>query len=461
MSYEVKVKKDVHRNKTVLKLVFPYQAELLEMIRSLPGVLWSRTMKCWYIPYSENVFDVFHELKNVTIILELETGSFHGEVPACMVADKKELVIIRHARERIKLIFRYDKELVAILKTFPLYYYDAGNKWWTLPHWETVLESLKNFCMQNNWLFEYRDEWAEQKTLTRRNDHGYENIVCPFDFTEMLKTLRYSEHTINNYCSALKEFIHFSKGKPLETLEQEDIRKFLLYLADERKVSVSYQNISLSAIKFYYEKVVENPVITSKICRPRGEKLLPEVLSEEEIVRLLRAVTNLKHKCILMAIYSGGLRLSEVVRLKVKDIDSGRMLMLIKGAKGKKDRYTVLSKNLLHWLREYFRHEKPKKWLFEGVMGGQYSMGSVQKIMNDAVQAAGIRKHATVHTLRHSFATHMLESGTDLRYIQTLLGHSSSKTTEIYTHITTRGMEKLISPFDRLNVNLDPLADKQ
>jgi integrase/recombinase XerD len=147
--------------------------------------------------------------------------------------------------------------------------------------------------------------------------------------------------------------------------------------------------------------------------------------------------------------------LSEVVGLRVSDIDSKRMMIFIKAPKGNKDRYTILSKELLKWLREYYKKEKPVEWLFEGVTGGQYSMRSLQNIMKEAVKKAGIRKHATVHTLRHSFATHMLENGTDLRYIQNLLGHNSSKTTEIYTHITTKGMEQLTSPFDLLGLGFD------
>jgi site-specific recombinase XerD len=230
-------------------------------------------------------------------------------------------------------------------------------------------------------------------------------------------------------------------------------------LTEERKVSISYHNISFSAIKFFYEKVLERGEVTNKINRPRGEKVLPEVLSEEEVQRLICSVSNLKHKCILMTLYSGGLRLSEVVGLKVNDIDSKRMLIFIRKAKGRKDRYTILSKELLRWLREYFEQEKPREWLFEGVMGGQYSMKSVQSIMHDAVKIAGIKKHATVHTLRHSFATHMLENGTDLRYIQNLLGHNSSRTTEIYTHITTKGIGQLVSPLDRFGTEMNISRD--
>lgn len=270
-----------------------------------------------------------------------------------------------------------------------------------------------------------------------------------------MKTLRYSENTIRNYCSALKEFLYYFKNRQPENLLQSDIEKFLLYLGEERKVSTSYLTVSISAVKFYYERILDLGPVTFKLKYPRREKQLPEVLSEEEVVRLFWNVSNLKHKCILMAIYSSGLRLSEVANLRLSDIDSKRMMIFVKGAKGKKDRYTILSKELLRRLREYYKKEKPREWLFEGELGGQYSMRSVQNIMREAVKRVGIKKHATVHTLWHSFATHMLENGTDLRYIQNLLGHDSTKTTEIYTHITTKGLEQLSSPLDRLNMHTD------
>jgi integrase/recombinase XerD len=453
--FKILVKPAIHRNKKVLKLSFSYNEELVKLIRSLPGVLWSSTMRCWYIPCTDASVSGLRKLEGVTVIEDPDNTGCLNKKDILLPISQKKLQIIRHTRERIKLVFNYDAELVALIKTVPFYFYDAQAKWWTLPHIESVLELLAGFCEDNSWLLEYKDEWAEQKVVSRKISDGYKTVVCPPLFIEKLKTQRYSESTLRNYCSALKEFIHFFREKPLESLEQADVEKFLLYLTEDRKVSVSYHKVSISAIKFFYEKVLEKTQVTIKISRPRGEKVLPEVLSEEEVRWLLDSISNLKHKCMLMTIYSGGLRLSEVVRLKVNDIDSKRMLVFIRGAKGRKDRYTILSKHLLKWLKAYYRREKPQKWLFEGVLGGQYSMKSVQQIMSEAVKKAGIKKHATVHTLRHSFATHMLENGTDLRYIQNLLGHNSVKTTEIYTHITSKGLGQLVSPFDRLSFDTD------
>jgi len=184
--------------------------------------------------------------------------------------------------------------------------------------------------------------------------------------------------------------------------------------------------------------------------RPEKPFQLPSVLSKEEVGRILAATENLKHRCLLQLLYAGGLRIGEVINLKVTDVKSDRNLLFIRGGKGKKDRTTLLSKRLLESLRAYYKLYRPKEWLFEGQTGGQYTVESVRQVFRACLEKAGITSKATPHTLRHSFATHLLEQGTDLRYIQTLLGHRNSKTTEIYTHVTTHAIEKIVSPLDNL-----------
>jgi site-specific recombinase XerD len=176
------------------------------------------------------------------------------------------------------------------------------------------------------------------------------------------------------------------------------------------------------------------------------------VLSEEEVSRLFAATNNLKHKALLMLIYSAGLRISEALQMKISDIDSNRMQITIRQGKGKKDRTGLLSEQMLTILRSYYQLYEPRQYLFEGSSGGKYSTRSAQQVLRQACQRAGIHKKVTLHTLRHSFATHLLEAGTDLRYIQVLLGHSSSKTTEIYTHVSTKALKDIKSPLDRLKL---------
>ena len=271
------------------------------------------------------------------------------------------------------------------------------------------------------------------------------------EYNRLLRLKNYSLSTINTYTRHFKKFIEYFKGEEISELSKDQVMDFL-FVEIQKDFSAAYQNQLVNSIKFYYEKVLGRQKEFYNLPRAKKPRKLPTVLSEEEIITLLDQPENLKHKCILYLIYSGGLRISEAVNMKVADIDSKRNLILIRGAKGKKDRTTLLSKKLLEMLRHYYKLYKPKEYLFEGETGGQYSVTTIQKVFNKALKASGIRKNATVHSLRHSFATHLLERGTDLRYIQELLGHESSKTTEIYTHVTMKAKDKIVSPLDNLNI---------
>ena len=232
---------------------------------------------------------------------------------------------------------------------------------------------------------------------------------------------------------------------------EEGVMLYLDLVLGKKGVSLTYRDQAVSAIKFFYDKVLGTPFVTGKLPRPKKEQLLPAVLGTDEVRRLLESVANLKHLALLMLAYSGGLRVGELVRLKADDIDSCRMLIHIRSGKGRKDRYTVLSAHALVVLRDYVRRFRPSGWLFPGQRPGSHlSARSVQHIVSDATRRAGIRKHVTPHTLRHSFATHLLENGTDLRYIQELLGHKSSKTTERYTHVSRKDRARIVSPLDRM-----------
>jgi site-specific recombinase XerD len=448
MSLSIKIIPIDHKGYSVYKLEFVYDKDLNSQIRTISDARWSNSMKSWYIPVSsEKSFQELMKLENV--VFDFEDIS---NTEAIKNASGAYLRITRESSKRIRLEFRFNSELIRLIRSFPHYYYHSESKYWSVPHDEQILISLKEFCKTNDFNLEYIDEWANREMVPRTTMPDYLKINCPDNFINKLKILRYSENTIRNYSSAIKEFIYFLNGKELGQVETSDIEKYLLYLVEKRKISVSYHNVSLGAIKFLFEQVLDKHSVAEGIKRPRSEKTLPEVLSEDEVGRLFESITNFKHKCIILTIYSAGLRLSEVVNLKVKDVDSKRMKIFIKGGKGRKDRYTVLSSELLKKLRQYYKLEKPVIWLFEGATGGQYSTISVQSIMRDAVMKAGIKKHATVHTLRHSFATHLMESGTDIRYIQNLLGHSSIRTTQIYTHITTCGLEQIRSPLDNITL---------
>jgi len=273
--------------------------------------------------------------------------------------------------------------------------------------------------------------------------------ACPQEYIDLLETKRYSINTAKNYTGLFSEFVRHFKGKPLKALNENDIKKYMLSIVKTGK-SLSHQNQVINAIKFYYEQVLDMPQRFYEIERPRKEQKLPTVLSEDEVLRVISSTTNLKHKAILVTIYSCGLRLSELLNLKITDIQSDRGLLIIRDGKGNKDRNTILSDTTLALLRKYYLAYRPKVYLFEGQDGGRYSVKSVQNVVKHSLNAAKITKRASTHTLRHSFATHLLENGTDLRHIQTLLGHSSPKTTEIYTHVSMKGLQGVVSPIEKL-----------
>lgn len=267
---------------------------------------------------------------------------------------------------------------------------------------------------------------------------------------EKLMLKRYSPNTVKLYKQALTGFLHAHKETPPTEISETQIKDFLKEGITRKKWQESTQNGYVNAIKFYYEKVLGREKKIYDIRARKAEKL-PGVLSQEEVKLLFKSVENLKHKTILLLIYSAGLRVSELTNLRKDDLRMDRMQIFIKAGKGKKDRYSILSQRFIPHLQQYLKEYKPSYWLFEGQDYGQYSVRSVQAILRQAVSKSGINPYCTVHTLRHSFATHLLENGTDLRYIQQLLGHSSTKTTEIYTHITRKGEEKLKSPLDFLD----------
>ena len=278
-----------------------------------------------------------------------------------------------------------------------------------------------------------------------------EGILQIEKFKQWMRSRRYSESTITTYTEALKSFLVFYREKPIVEITNEDV---IVYNNDyilKNKLSASYQNQIVNAIKLFFQTIRETKMMVDKIHRPKRAKLLPNVLSKEEIKLILNAHSNIKHKMMLSLIYSCGLRCGELLALKPAHIDSKRNIVLLKNSKGQKDRIVPLSPFILEMLREYYKLFKPKTYLFEGQnIGYPYDARSLQLILKQALQKTGITKPATLHWLRHSYATHLLESGTDLRYIQELLGHSSSKTTEIYTHVSTKSLQQIKSPFDDL-----------
>jgi site-specific recombinase XerD len=273
----------------------------------------------------------------------------------------------------------------------------------------------------------------------------------PIEILErQMELRRFSLSTITTYTSCLRTFLAFTQARALPAEDPETVRAFLHILV-KKGYSRSTQNQYINAIKYYLEQYLgmEKQFFFGEV-RPKLEKRLPKLLSKEEVSSILQAIPNLKHKALFSLIYAQGLRVGEALALQIPDVDGKRLMLHIRGAKGFKDRDIPLSPRILQLLRTYYKEYRPVKYLFEGRNGKMYSKSSVRQVLKRAVKSARINRYVTTHTLRHSYATHLLESGLDIRYIKELLGHSNIKTTEIYTHVTQTRLNNIQSPFENL-----------
>ena len=346
---------------------------------------------------------------------------------------------IHRKLEVVAISFAYNSNLADILKqNFAVHWSQTKKHWWI----ERSVFDFKKFKAIFSTLAEI--ELHEKKE--ERNEKV--ELGLPYGYLEKLEQKRYSPQTIKIYTKYFNDFRSHFEERNLLDITMDEINAYILDLIQTKDISHSQQNQRINAIKYYYEQVLGREKEYIKIERPLRQKRLPDVLSKDEVCAMITGTHNLKHKCLIAVIYSCGLRRGEAINLKLKDIDSKRMVVKIVDAKGKKDRYVQLADSVLKVLRLYYNKEKPKTWLFEGQEGQQYSATSIYNTIKKAARIANIKKRVYPHILRHSFATHHLEQGTDLRYIQVWLGHSSSKTTEIYTQVSQQNFIKFKNPID-------------
>lgn len=350
-----------------------------------------------------------------------------------------------HNNEVVFLIFPKDAELISAVKTLGVARWSQSKGKWYVDKNKFDLNRLIT-ALKGKAVVDYSG-------FKEKN-----SAQIPAEVEQGLTALklwmthkRYSAATINAYLDAAKSFLTFTYPKPIKSVTNDDVVRYVNEYIIKRGLSFSYQNQVVNAIKLFFREVVHCALDVDKLERPRREHKLPNVLSKEEVKLILTAHSNIKHRAMLSLIYACGLRRGELLNLKPADVDSRRSLLIIKQAKGRKDRITPISEKTIEMLREYYKLYRPKTWLFEGQNAGeQYSEKSLQNVLKQALEKVRINKPVTLHWLRHSYATHLLEAGTDIRYIQELLGHKSSKTTEIYTHVSTKSLQKIKSPFDDL-----------
>lgn len=353
----------------------------------------------------------------------------------------------------VRIEFPYDFELKEIVKQFPECSWDTREKVWWTPYKDNIVDQLLVYFKNIAWLDYSEFQLLEApKTFPPLNDLTV-NLRREIEkFEDWMRNKRYSESSIQTYRDAVSIFLRFLGNKEINEIANEDLERFNKEYILARGYSSSYQNQVVNGIKLFFTNRTGIKLQPELIYRPKREKTLPNVLSKEEMSKILNALSNIKHRLMIMFIYACGLRRSEVLELKFEHIQRDRGLLMIKQAKGRKDRVVALPAYLVSQLEIYYKAYKPKEYIFEGQNGGKYSEKSLAEVLKKAVKKAGIHKPVTPHWLRHTYATHLLEGGTDLRYIQELLGHQSSKTTEIYTHVSNKALKQIKSPLEDLDI---------
>ncbi|HZH66350.1 MAG TPA: site-specific integrase [Flavisolibacter sp.] len=359
---------------------------LHQKVKTIKGIRWSETHRCWYLPLSREGYE------NI-------------------IATLQDLV---------------EFDTVAL---------------------KDYLEERKSFLpagLEERGLSKQRADIILHAPLSKENRKAFQK------FQQLIQLKGYSPSTLKSYSNEFHFLLRLLKDRIVTTLTKSHIQSYLLWLVKTKGCSEVHVHMAVNAIKFYFEGVEGRGREFYDLPRPRKPSKLPDILAEEEVVALIKTTQNLKHRALLMTAYSAGLRVSELVNLKIYDVDSKRMTIHVREGKGKKDRMVPLSKLLLEVLREYYKVYRPKDYLFEGERGGPYSTRSAQIVLHQAKNKVGIHKKGSIHSLRHSYATHLLEGGTDIRYIQCFLGHNNLKTTMRYTHVSRVKVETIGSPLDKL-----------
>ena len=369
-----------------------------------------------------------------------------------------KLSILEHNEEkRLFADFTFNRKLTDVVKEIPGRRWSQTKKQWHFNLNKQVFELLKQKLADTAIIDTslLKTQWKELKEIEKEKKFANinEETVKAIDYFKLwMEQKRYSPQTVKNYVGQLIQFLTYYQPRSFKDLTNEDVERYNHEVIVKNGLSVSFQSSMVGAIKLFYMQAGNTKMNLDKLQRPFKEHRLPQVLSKEEVQKIINATNNLKHKALLSLTYACGLRRGEIINLKIKDLDSNRKLIRIEQAKGKKDRYVPFGSKLRELLTQYYKIYKPKLYLFEGQYEQQYGESSAAQILKHAVKKVGIKKEVTLHTLRHSFATHLLEAGTDIRYIQELLGHNDPKTTMIYTHVSRKKLSEINSPFDDLEI---------
>ena len=489
----IQLSKIEHRGKARIKVLFPKREELLIKIKSIEGRRWSRSKNCWHVPYNKSSFQaievafgkdnlLFQNKKRISDsqrkipLSKREKGKIqplikdypcYGEIRKRFVGDK---ILVQGLNDKwIKVYVPHDKKgWLEVIRNINGRRWDVDNAYWILPYVKVSFYAMKKNIGLEYVILDLEVEkdipdkfdlpFIKSKSKKNKNSKSWDLLndyqkKAIQDTEEYLILKQYSPTTIKSYRTHLIAILLFHNKILPEKIENKEIQSYLLHQIKFKRISESTQNVVINAYKAYVEKILDRPRTYVVVPRPKKPKKLPDILSTEEVISLINVTKNLKHKICLLLIYSAGLRRSELLNLLNRSINTERRKIHIKGGKGKKDRYVTLAETVIPYLKEYRKIYKPLRWLIEGKYGEKYSGSSLQKIFKEALIKSKVNPYATLHTLRHSYATHCVENGHNLKSVQEALGHNSLKTTEIYLHISSKALNKLRSPLDNLTLD--------
>jgi site-specific recombinase XerD len=454
------MKKDIikiHRYETeegsMIAVAFPFTEPCKSLVKQLNGRRWCSVNKWIYVKNTpENLHEIFTRFKGVAWI---DARDYYKRGSAYS-SEVRIINSIQRQKTYVQFPFGERPEWVEMIRKIDNAYYIARTGDWAIPGNNENYLKVKKYFTAQGCTVKTKNVNVQVNSRNNKSTHWY--IGKPVersylkDFENLLTLKRVSANTSKCYKSMFTRFLAYFYQREVNTLTKADIISYLLWEIQENGISLTVQNQMINAIKYYYEKVLGKPREIYELPRPKTVRHEPVILNSDELQKILSGIENIKHRCILSLIFSAGLRRNELLNLKVQDIDMERKVINIHKGKGNKDRISILADTTEKHINEYLLKYKPKYWLFQGPGGEKYSAESVWKIFNRVKKQYHIEKKGNVHLLRHTFETNLLEAGTDIRYIQKLLGHSSLKTTEIYTHVANHNLIGIKSPIDRLGI---------
>lgn len=459
-----------------IKLYFYNNEDIKKRISQNEWIRYSMELGAWYaVEYSNTIAllqDLFEDVAYVNLskldwkrleISQKNIGAMSSWKELYLRKGFEVITLFPYLMEGRSLIgfkHHFDKKHYVDVRESGYFAYHRANRLWEITAKEGRLYDVlvfltDRFTVKLNADLRISDLKIKRLLLEQSYMKGFDYKSCPLEFLTYLQSSNYSDQTLLTYHNLVVRFLNAFKGKSLEDINHfgiSEINQYHEIWIQRSAPGPSLINQSVNAIKMYYKVMGKKTLMLEQVTRPMRNKVLPSVYSREEVQGIVGQIANSKHKAILFLIYSAGLRISEVINLRKEDLLRDRSLLFVRKSKGRKDRYTKLADNAIQLIDAYLKENAPKCYLFEGQYGGRYSATSIRNVLHEAKHKAGITTQGSVHTLRHSFATHLLENGTDLRYIQELMGHESTRTTEIYTHVSNHNLSKIVSPGDLIKI---------